>query len=601
MEKRVYNDYTVSERAVSRVAHADRSPGVTYRRSKIGVVALAAVLVGLHFVFLQRHALVPAVADNRTSVEEFDWEALQPSKSLAWTPCYSAQKCARLLLPLDYDTPDGPTTAIAIRMIPANDTDNYRGTIFLNPGGPGGSGVDFVGRKGQSISQVVGPSFDVLSFDPRGIGRTTPAAVCFDSNSQSKIWETQAGHQFVNESAEALGILRARAQLLAERCEDRLGGEWGIGRHASTPNVAQDMLEISRLLGQEEIQYWGFSYGTILGQYFAGMYPDKIKRFVIDGVADAELLYRNATIETDFVNIEDVVDSLFTYCHQAGPEKCPIYDSSPAKIRERYFDILDQVKKNPVPVSLAEPPVVITYKTLVKQFFQATYNPLTRFGAVAKAIHAIETGNQTALVALSREIVDPVACECNPQDGSPLPMPVTEAYPVVECSDMDAPPYDPAAFAKVYGALAALSPLFAPMWAEAWVECAEWTMRPKRRWTGALAADETSHPLLVVSTRYDPVTPLAQARAVVRRFGGAALLTQESYGHCSVSSPSLCTAKHIRAYFVDGTLPEEGATCGVDELPFVGKTGDVRALSSEDEELLEAMRDLADWVPPLRV
>ena len=110
------------------------------------------------------------------------------------------------------------------------------------------------------------------------------------------------------------------------------------------------------------------------------------------------------------------------------------------------------------------------------------------------------------------------------------------------------------------------------------MQCVEWTLRPKWRWTGPLAAEETAHPLLVVSTRYDPVTPLAQAQAVVRRFGGAALLTQESYGHCSVSSPSLCTAKHIREYFVNGTLPEDGATCEVDELPFVGKTGDVRAL-----------------------
>ncbi|KAI0744294.1 TAP-like protein-domain-containing protein [Daedaleopsis nitida] len=482
--------------------------------------------------------------DSECSPDDFDWEALQPSRTIMWTPCYSAQKCARLLLPLDYDIPDGPTTAIAIRMIPATDADNYRGTIFLNPGGPGPSGVDLISRRGQSISRITGPSFDVLSFDPRGIGRTTPAATCFDSDSQSKIWLTQGGHRFMNDSAEALGIYRARARMLAER----------------TPNVAQDMLEMSRMLGQEQIQYWGFSYGTILGQYFASMYPDKIKRFVIDG---------------------DIVDSLFTFWHEAGPDKCPIYDSSPAKIRERYFHILNQVKEHPVPVPLANPPAVITYKALVAQFFSATYVPYLRFDGVAQTIRAIETNNQTALAALASQIVDPVECQCDPKDSPLAPLLTVTAFSVVECGDVGRPAFDPAAFAALYRTLADVSPLFAPLWAESGAGHAR-SLPPR-----------TSHPLLLVSTRYDPVTPLAQAPAVARRFGGAALLTQESHGHCSNSAPSLCTARHIRAYFVDGTLPEEGATCEVDELPFVGKRGAVRALTAEDEELLEAMRDLA--------
>ncbi len=143
-------------------------------------------------------------------------------------------------------------------MIPATDQDIYRGTIFLNPGGPGGSGVDFLERVGTNISRIVGPSFDVLSFDPRGIGRTTPLASCFETASQRAIWATQEGHQLIDASDESLGIIHARAEVLAERCKEQLGGEWGIGRFATTPYVARDMLEITQSLGQEQLQYWGF-------------------------------------------------------------------------------------------------------------------------------------------------------------------------------------------------------------------------------------------------------------------------------------------------------------------------------------------------------
>ena len=143
-------------------------------------------------------------------------------------------------------------------MIPATDKANYRGTIFLNPGGPGGSGTDFVGRVGKKIGSVVGPSFDLLGFDPRGTGMTTPLAWCFNTESERAIWNTQEGHQLLNASDESVSVFHARTKLLGQRCDKRIGGEWGIGRFVSTPNVARDMLEISQMLGQDKLQYWGF-------------------------------------------------------------------------------------------------------------------------------------------------------------------------------------------------------------------------------------------------------------------------------------------------------------------------------------------------------
>ncbi|OSC97428.1 alpha/beta-hydrolase [Trametes coccinea BRFM310] len=528
----------------------------------------------------------------RAATKDFDWYALEPSRNIQWTPCYSGQQCARLLLPLDYDTPDGPTTAVALRMIPATDRKNYKGTLLVNPGGPGGSGTSFIARAGANISHVVGGSFDILGFDPRGIGATTPAARCFETDSQRKLWELQGDSRILNLTDGSVDIARAREKLVAARCEEKIGGEWGIARFAGTHLVARDMLEIVERLGQEKLQYWGFSYGTVLGQYFAAMYPDKVGRLIIDGVFDA-YSYRANIWDTSLVDTDTVIGSFFHFCHQAGPDKCTLWEPTAAEIQDRYLKVLNAVGESPVPIPLADPPLVLTRKHLQAQMFQASYKPLSAFGLVADTILAIETRNQTALATLAPRIADPTECNCS---AAPEPWRAdSEAMRAIECGDGDEEPFDADAFTAFYTRLLALSPLSAPIWAANYLACAEWRVRPHTRYLGPFAAARTAHPLLLVSPRFDPVCPLADARAVHGRFGGAGLLVQNSYGHCSLAAPSLCTARHVRAYMENGTLPEPGTVCEPDELPFVGRVEEARArvLSVEDLQLLEAMRGLS--------
>ncbi|KAI8968146.1 alpha/beta-hydrolase [Trametes punicea] len=564
------------------------------RRVKTVVVLIAfSVAVGLNLCRGVSH--VRSMDNLQAFVEEpeFDWYALEPARSIQWTSCYSGQKCARLLLPLDYGTPDGPTTAIALRMIPSADKEHYKGTILINPGGPGGSGTDLVARAGRNISRVVGESFDILGFDPRGTGASTPSASCFETDSQRKLWYLQEGHHLLNITDDSLEIQRARENAVARRCEDKIGGEWGIGRFMSTPDVARDMLEIVHQLGQEKLQYWGFSYGSILGQYFSAIYPDKVGRVIIDGVYDAHN-YRAALWNSNLIDVDTVIDSFFHFCHQAGPGNCTLFESSPEKIRTRYFDLLHALEKEPLAVPLAEPPFLITRKVLQRQLFGAAYKPLAQFGIVADTVRAIEQRNQTALIALAPKIVDPTECRCT------IPEPWrsdNEAFNAIACGDGDEHPYDAETYAKYYQELAADSELVAPFWGVHYLQCSEWRIRPKWRWTGPLEAKNTSHPILLLSPRYDPVCPLRDAKAVQERYGGSGLLVQDSYGHCSLSAPSLCTAKHVRAYMVNGTLPEPGTVCEADELPFVGSVKDVRAMSAEDAELLDALRGLSEVVP----
>lgn len=138
----------------------------------------------------------------------------------------------------------------------------------MNPGGPGGSGTSFIKSTGNKISKIVGPQFDLLGFDPRGTGATTPRAKCFASEAQSKIWDLQQG-PLLNISDNSIPLARSRERIMGELCLEVMGGtgkedvdgtaaEWGPARFMGTASVATDMLRIVEKLGQDKLQYWGF-------------------------------------------------------------------------------------------------------------------------------------------------------------------------------------------------------------------------------------------------------------------------------------------------------------------------------------------------------
>ncbi|PIL33846.1 hypothetical protein GSI_03552 [Ganoderma sinense ZZ0214-1] len=451
------------------------------------------------------------------STSDFDWLSLKPSTDIQWTSCYDGHQCARLLLPLDYQSngTSNATTAIALRMIPARNRTNYRGTVLMNPGGPGESGTLYMGLLGPSLAATVGDSFDFLSFDPRGVGASTPRLDCVTTSSERDIWNMQVGNQLLDASdVSLLNLYVARAQLVGARCAAASALNEDIAQYMSTASVATDMLNIVEKLGQEKLQYWGFSYGTILGQYFAAMYPDKIERMVLDGVYDGNN-YRASLWNSNVINNEAVIDSLFTFCHQAGPSGCALYDSTPDAIRDRFFGVLESVKHAPVAIPLATPPLVVTYLDLIGMInIKAAPAP----AAAAEQLRHAARGR---------------------------------------------------GYAAFFADITRVAPTVGALWAVYHLECTQWPVRPKWRYTGALAGSP-AHPILIVQPKFDPAGPLHDALEVRKRYEGTGLLVQNSYGHTTPSAPSACTARYVREYFETGTLPEEGTVCEPDVLPFVG-------------------------------
>jgi pimeloyl-ACP methyl ester carboxylesterase len=216
--------------------------------------------------------------------EEPGWNGIKPSRSLQWHKCFNGSyDCARLDVPMDWlDPTDDQRVVLAVVRLPAANRTDYRGPVFFNPGGPGGSGIWSLRDHGELLQTIVGDNHDIVTLDPRGIGASVPRIECWDTIQSRQLWNLQEVG-LIDSHPGMLYDAFARATAFSQVCEANSGGASGILRHSSTTCHARDMLEILNQMGEEKLKFWGFSYGTILGGTFASMYPDKIERLVSDG------------------------------------------------------------------------------------------------------------------------------------------------------------------------------------------------------------------------------------------------------------------------------------------------------------------------------
>ncbi|KAJ7165904.1 TAP-like protein-domain-containing protein [Mycena filopes] len=555
--------------------------------------------------YLNRHsgeaaASVQGQAQAR-SKDEFAWETIVPSEKLIWTDCYSTFQCARLKVPLDYSNPDsGASAAIAMRRLHSkvpHDSPDYRGPILLNPGGPGGSGVDFVATWGPQISTIAGPEFDIIGFDPRGISRSTPR-ISFYGRAEREIWGgwgNRAQVASMNASADTLARTWARAIV-----DGTLAGERDVDgslRFMNTDHTARDMLRIVQAHGQEKLQYWGFSYGSVLGATFASMFPDSVGRLIIDGVVDSEN-YFAVEWSNNLLDTDKAWTHFLTGCVAAGPPPsgCAFYAPTPAAIQAKVDALYASLRARPIPVRTDIAFGVADYSMLRRTILTALYSPYAKFPPLAQALADLSVGNATALFKMSSEAPG-FECACDP--GEYRFEGVTEAGTAVLCNDGRRIPRDFDGVVEHYKELSKISS-FADLWEPVRMGCLAWPEFPKTHFQGPFVAN-TSFPLLLIGNTADPVTPLWTAKKMSQGFAGSVVLTQDSVGHCSLSAPSLCTQQHVRRYFQDGVLPAPGTVCPVLAPPFpvrgsenVEREAQAQAvLSAADRTLLEAVTKVA--------
>ncbi|KAJ7275703.1 alpha/beta hydrolase fold-domain-containing protein, partial [Mycena rebaudengoi] len=471
------------------------------------------------------------------------------SDKLVWTPCYSGLQCSLLQVPLDYSSATAGTVSIALARYPANCTKSeYRGPILLNDGGPGGSGVDYVVEVGASIATIIGKQFDIVGFDPRGAYYSTPTVSFFRTAAERALWMPAASDivfPALNQTADAVAQQWARAQILGQLAVNRNDGNYI--QHITTDNTARDMLRITEAFGFEKVQYWGVSYGSVLGSTFAAMFPDKVGRVVVDAVVHIANLTREAA-DTD-----KALHTFFDGCAAAGPAACAFSAPSSIEVAANLDALFAAIEIQPVPVITPVSYGVVDYTFLRNSVFHALYSPYDSFVALAKGLADLAMGNTTTLY--TAEEAPPFECECN--STTPFHENGYEALVAISCGDMAVESDTVSQLQAYYASIHEISSI-ADMYGN-W----RLTYPP-----GPFGAPNTSFPLLVIGNTADPVTPIAGAKSTLDAFPGSTLLTIDAPGHTSLGAPSICFYGYLRQYFQNGTLPPQSTVCQPDGVLF---------------------------------
>ncbi|KAK0754340.1 TAP-like protein-domain-containing protein [Schizothecium vesticola] len=568
------------------------------RRAVTAVVAALAIITFVHFGHQHKSTVLSSPPSphqhlNQTPNQPFRWADIPPSRTLTWHPCYltattpSGLDCARLDVPLDWLAPsDDHRVTLAVIRLRASTPDKaaHRGPIIFNPGGPGGSGIWALRDHGRDLQAIVGEDYDIVSFDPRGVGASTPRIDCWRGRAADRaLWELQEVG-VVDAHPGVLNDAYARAGAFSKVCEERLGGEGGLLRFSSTASSARDMREVMEQMGEKKLKYWGFSYGTVLGGTFAAMYPGLVERMVCDGNVDYNEWYHNAHI--NFLRDADkVMDSFYFHCHRAGPLRCAFHAATPDLIRARLDALLDTLRTTPVLVppppsdtdDTPSLPELITYSKAKRMIATALYQPILRFPSIAVVLAGLELGDGTpyqSYTALDGPPSPLPLCPASPPPHSPDPDTsggdTPDAFSAVLCADAPAWNETPSSFAAYAAALQTMSRASGAVNVASRLSCAgRGDVRAKWRFAGPFAGVETHHPLLFVSNEADNVTPLVSARNNSAGFVGSRVLVQRgSVGHTSLAAGSRCTAGVVRGYFREGRMPREGEVCDGDGVPF---------------------------------
>ncbi|HXV94323.1 MAG TPA: alpha/beta hydrolase [Pseudonocardia sp.] len=453
-----------------------------------------------------------------------------PQGSIAWESCGSGFECATLPVPLDHADPEGERIDLALIRLPATSPGSRQGSLVVNPGGPGGSGVDFVRGGTGYFGRELRERFDIVGFDPRGGGRST-AIDCGD--------ETLTGSEdvaFPPRNDADREALTAQARRAVDACLDRSGE---LARHLSTEAAARDMDLLRRALGEERITYHGVSYGTFLGATYAALFPDRVRAMVLDAPLDPASwqdggydLARDTT-----AGFDQALRAFFEECRR-NPGSCPFGDGDPAAAFDRLMRSLEEA-----PLSGGGYPVD---RELAVQVTGAALYDDSAWPTLADALARAERGDGGAL----RRLAGPVGEDADLSG---------DAFVAIRCSDRAAPP-DPGAVEALARELEAINPHFGPHHAYADVVCASWP-EPASRYTGPYAA-EGAPPILVVGTTGDPATPIGHARALAAEMSSAVLVVRDGEGHGAYAAGSDCVDGAVDAYLLRLTLPEDGLVCG---------------------------------------
>ncbi|CAN5753185.1 alpha/beta hydrolase [soil metagenome] len=500
------------------------------RTALIGVAVAVLALSGCSRV-VAGHALI---ADLRVG-DPVAWEPCR-FQSGAETRLPSGTECGAIAVPVDYSKPDGDLTNIAMIKFPA--TGEKIGSLVINPGGPGESGIEAaVGRIG-TLPPDIRQHFDLVGFDPRGVGSSSPALWCNSDEDNDRLRAepqeeyTEAGVAHIN----------SETKEFVQRCVDKMGKEFLA--NVGTASVVKDLDAIRAALGDDKLTYLGYSYGTRIGSAYAEEFPQNVRAMILDGAVDP-----NADpVEEDIKQakaFQDAFDDFAADC--AKDSSCPL-GTDPAKSVDVFLSMVEPLGTKSAPT---KDPRGLSYSDAIVGTIMALYSP-SLWTHLSDGLAELKQGRGDTMLALADMYMR--------RDSKGHYTNATDVRAAVTC--VDQPPLtDPAKVVEEdrrmrevapfmsYGSFTGLAPM---------PTCSFWPVPPTSEPHSISAQDLP--PTLVVSTTGDPATPYQAGVELAKELKGG-LLTYEGTQHTVVFQGESCVDDYAAQYLLQGTVPPPGAKC----------------------------------------
>lgn len=500
-------------------------------RTTVVMVAVLALLVGV--------AVYAAYATRPNSfTEPTRLDAAAPAglesfyqQKLTWSEC-GAGHCAWVEVPVDYADPGGETTRIRVKM---RQGDGARRSLFVNPGGPGGSAIDFADTLFNRFSSDILDTYDIVGVDPRGVGESTP----LECLSDAAFDESTAGDPDPDDEAE-VRELREGFTAMGEACLKNSGD---LAAHVSTVEVARDMDVVRALMGRTKLDWFGASYGTEIGATYAQLFPGNVGRMVLDGAVDPS----QDDVESNFAQATGFQRALEAYVADCVKSKgCPLGDDADAGM-QRIVDLMQQLDAKPLPGKGGRE---LTQGRAFYGIAVALYEE-EGWPVLTQGLEQALDGDGAALVAMSDIYFG------REKDGS-YESNLGQVISAVTCLDSSGNLTEDDIRAQI-PRFEQASPVFGRALAWGALGCSDWPIEA----TSPLPAidGKGAPPILVLGTTRDPATPYESAEALASQLESAVLLTRDGDGHTAYLSGNECIEKTVDTYLLDGTMPAEGKTC----------------------------------------
>jgi pimeloyl-ACP methyl ester carboxylesterase len=449
-----------------------------------------------------------------------------------------ALQCASVEVPLDYDDPEGERARIALTRLPA--AGDAEGSLLLNPGGPGGSGTSFVAATlPQWQASPVAERFDIVGFDPRGVGASTPALDCYTDEEYDAGDAPRFGAVYDVTSAEEAGEL-------AERCAAGSGGIANLVNAGST-NVVRDMDIMRQVLGDDQLTYLGYSYGSEIGAMYAAAYPEKVRAIVLDGAVSPDLTASEFRLSS-FTGLQARFDDLAALC--AESPDC-VLGPDPAAANDRLHEIVQPLVETPAPTTGGRDLSVWDVYLGISGGLYSEAN----WPSVISALTALEAGDPAEMLALRDAFYARTADGAYGLDF--------DTNIAVRC--MDSPrmtPEEQTALAREIGEAAPMFDIDVFTAGTYHSECEAWPAPPTRDepW---LSDVEGIPETLVVSVTGDPATPHEGGIAMARALGGSLLTVDGKQHGAYLLGGSECVDDAVNAYLLELETPPTGTRCSL--------------------------------------